>query len=157
MTKALDRTADAQHSCQQDQVYDAESTVEHGQRFRDLNEVQRFVDKLRNTWWWELWLQNVKRVEIGRSRSRRYSVGDYYPHKEAGSCEFYSDTPSIQLVIHELAHVLAKARRGSESHDPWFARIYCELTYLIRGTDAWHELAIAFDHYGVDYDAGGLR
>jgi hypothetical protein len=142
--------------CQQDTVYAAQNTTFRGEPIGSIADVQRFVDDLREAWWWEKWLgDRVIRVEVGQARGFD-SVGWYDEDARSGRMEFGHVPLTIGLVLHELAHVLAKARRHSQAHDPWFARIYLELSYLVRGSAAYEELRKAFDTHGVDYDAGGL-
>lgn len=143
--------------CQQDPVYAAQATTDRG-ALLTLEEAQRWVDDLRESWWWEKWIgDRVLRVEVGPARKGTLdSVGWYVEAARSGRMEFGPSKPSQGLVVHELAHVLAAARRRSQSHDPWFARIYLELSYLMRGSAAYEELRKAFDTHRVDYDAGGL-
>lgn len=56
------------------------------------------------------------------------------------------------IVLHEVAHVLCDARYGSQSHDPWFARIYLELVCTAMGSEAYVSLWSAFKQLGVDCD-----
>jgi hypothetical protein len=122
-----------------------------------LEEAQGLVDAWRDSWWWDKWLgDTVLRVEVGRGSGTGGGVGWYSAEARSGRMEFGAAKISMGLLVHELSHVLASARRRSQSHDPWFARIYLELTYLVRGSTAYEELRKAFDSYRVDYDAGGL-
>lgn len=145
--------------CQQDRVYAAERTVDPGNYFTGIDAVQEFLDGLRDTWWWESWIPNVLKVEvdIGRPGKGAAGVGWYEADALAGRMEFSkSATLPERRVVHELSHVIASARKCSNAHDPWFSRIYLELTYLIRGEQAYTELKRAFDTHNIDYDAEGL-
>jgi hypothetical protein len=51
--------------CQQDRVYAAERTIDPGNYFTGIDAVQEFLDGLRDTWWWESWIPNVLKVEVG--------------------------------------------------------------------------------------------
>lgn len=146
----------AERRCQQEEVYAAERTIHSGPRFASVDEVQRFVDDLRNTWWWVKWVPNVRWVEVSFERRSDHSEATYSADARVGYVSLGSRTPTYRVVVHELAHILACARYGSQSHDPWFARVYYELTYLVRGCEAAQELAIAFDELKVDYDAPGI-
>jgi hypothetical protein len=142
--------------CQQDTVYAAQATTDRG-ALVTLEEAQGLVDAWRDSWWWDKWLgDTVLRVEVGRGSGTGGGVGWYSAEARSGRMEFGAAKISMGLLVHELSHVLASARRRSQSHDPWFARIYLELTYLVRGSTAYEELRKAFDSYRVDYDAGGL-
>ena len=57
------------------------------------------------------------------------------------------------VLLHELAHVCAKARYDSHAHDPWFARTYLDLVFHALGWDKWMALRHAFDDGGIDYVA----
>jgi hypothetical protein len=145
---------------QQDALYAAEREVHNGPVFPDVAAVQRWLDDLRETWWWEEWIgERVLRVEagIGNPGKTAAGVGAYYPDRLSGRLEF---KPGAELnerrCVHELAHVIASAVCHSKSHDPWFARVYLELTYLIRGPIAYQELQRSFDRYGIDHDARGM-
>jgi hypothetical protein len=145
-------------NCQQSELYAAEAGIDWGKRFESLHHTQAFVDGLRDTWWWEKWLgEQLQRVEVGPTRrGASGSVGWYVPTAKAGRMEFVTCRPPLDLVVHELAHVVAACRRNSKSHDPWFARIYLELAYLIAGREAYEDLAIRFLSHGIDFDAGGI-
>lgn len=144
--------------CQQDELYAAELGLDDGPCFESLHAAQVFVDGLRDTDWWIKWLNEIERVEVGPARSgaKFAGVGWYEREKQCGRMEFTTCRPSLRLIVHELAHVVASCRRMSESHDPWMARIYLELTYLIMGSAAYKELEFGYLAQGIDYDAGGI-
>lgn len=137
--------------CQQDELYDAEETIDRGRRFGSLDEVQAWVDALRDERWWQVRYWMVARVEVGPGRRGAGSVGWFERDKNAGRMEMSPAHLSELFCLHELAHVLAAARDGSDSHDPTFARTYCELVYWVMGSLAWQRLATAFATYGIDY------
>jgi putative metallohydrolase (TIGR04338 family) len=56
------------------------------------------------------------------------------------------------VVCHELAHVLAGARFGSQAHCPWFGKVYLECVYLIMGVEAWTALREAFVAGGIEFN-----
>jgi len=141
-------------NCQQYDVYAAERAVSQGYTFASVHAVETYInDVLCESWWWENWCANVERVNVrhGSESCARFDVGT-----SCGDIQLAPYRPSEQLVIHELAHVLASARRCSQSLGPWYARVYYELTYLVRGSDAAAVLANAFESEGVDYDAKGI-
>lgn len=150
-------TASTVRRTQQQLLYAAEQTIAQGSRFNSLDHVRSYVDELRDTWWWTTWCDDVLAVDVHRARSCTYSCARYQRTERAGLIQLCADNPTVQHLVHELAHVLAGATRDAKSHDPWFARVYYELTYLVRGCEPAQELAIAFDEFGVDYDAGGLN
>lgn len=139
---------------QQDALYAAERSVSPGRQFATYEELQRFVDELRNTEWWVREYPMVRRVEVGEADQRitSGSVGSWYADRGAGRIEMMRNGHmNLQSVAHELAHVLAAAKWGSASHDPAFARTYVNLTYWLRGSEAWLELQTAFDRNKIDY------
>lgn len=138
--------------CQQDAVYTAEVDLPPGRRFRTLQELQDWVDDLRGTWWWEMRYARVSRVEVGPTRKGAVSsVGWFEKDKWAGRIEMSRVHWNVRDVTHELAHVIASALHESQAHDPWFAREYINLVYLISGEEAWLRLAAAFREHGVNY------
>ena len=138
--------------CQQFELYAAEERVaDKGQRFANLTEMQEFVDNLRDTWWWQLWYANVRRVEVGASLKPTESVGGWFASKNSGRIEMASQHHVMMFVLHELAHVLAAARFDSQAHDPQFGRVYTELVYLVMGEQAWLDLQVEFDRAGIEY------
>lgn len=138
--------------CQQFELYAAERSALTGRSFGDVAEMQAFVDSLRDTWWWPRWYAKVARVEVyGRPGTRRESVGSWHPAMNAGKLEMLPVHWNELFVLHELAHVLAAARYGSKSHDPWFARVYLELVQLVMGSDAYLSLHLSFTEQGIDF------
>jgi len=138
---------------QQDELYAAERLVSKGRQFDTYEELQVFVDELRDTSWWQRDYDMVRRVEVGKADQRvtRGSVGWWEPAMAAGRIEMWTGHMNLQVIAHELSHVLAEAKWGSKSHDPLFARTYANLTYYLRGSEAWLELQRAFDSHGIDY------
>lgn len=144
---------------QQDALYDAERLVDPGNYFTGIDAVQEFYDSLRDTWWWEKWIPDVHHVEVSIGRPGRgvAGVGWFEAGVNEGYVQFAKGVPLPERrVVHELSHVIAGARKQSRSHDPWFARIYLEMTFLIRGPRAYCELQQAFVSKNIDYDAEGL-
>lgn len=141
-------------NCQQTELYAAERRVPVGRTFANAAEIQRFVDGLRETWWWQQWYPQILRVEAyGRPSGTRSSVGSWHPAKAAGKIEMLPVHFNELIVLHELAHVLAEARYGSKSHDPYFARTYLELVALVMGPDSYQQLYDAFNEAGIKHDA----
>lgn len=139
--------------CQQHELYAAERSTPSGKPFASLEDIQRFADDLRETWWWEQFYWMVSRVEVGPARRNgNASVGWYDSPKAAGRIEMLPVHWNEKYVLHELAHVLASARFESQAHDPYFARVYLELVYHVMGIDAWLELKTAFDAADINYD-----
>jgi hypothetical protein len=146
---------------QQDRLYAAERCVDGGSVFADVATVASWLSQLRDTWWWSQWTPNVLYVEADEVKAGthgRSAAGcAAYLGGGVGRMELHRGTRlTEQLIIHELSHIIAGARCNSHSHDPWFARVYAELTFLIRGTAIWQQLKQAFDAHGIDYDAEGL-
>lgn len=141
---------------QQDQVYDAQDHMTRGRAFASIDEAQAFVDGLRYTLWWKTLRHGVRKVIVQPARKNaRYSMGDY-DGDGIGHMTLSSIGLNEQTVVHELAHVMAGARHGSQSHDPWFCRVLVELVHLIMGPDEMQRLVAGFEEHGVDFDADGL-
>lgn len=138
-------------SCQQFQLYAAEHNVPHGMTFFHAPELQGWVDALRDEPWWERFYPNVLRVEAAFVRGPG-SVGGWFPARGSGRIEMGPDHRCELYVCHELTHVLAAARYGSQAHCPWFSKVYLELTYLVMGSGAWSALRHAFVAAGIEFD-----
>lgn len=139
--------------CQQWELYAAESAIAAKTReFEDAADMQKFVDDLRELPYWERNFENVLRVEMRVVPGRAESVGTWDAEHSAGVCEMLPVHCCELYALHEVTHVLAAARYGSRSHDPWFARTYVELVSIVLGPERYLELAAAFDEHGVDFD-----
>lgn len=135
---------------QQARLYEAEGTVPHGRPFRTLEEVQSFVDDLRERPWWP---DSIARVEVGPAReSGNCSVGWWEPEKFAGRVEMLKCHMYELAVLHELAHVIAAAVHRSNAHCPHFARTYLELVYWVMGSDTYLKLWDRFESHGIVHD-----
>lgn len=138
--------------CQQNELYGAEAQVPKGRPIT-AGELQSFVDGLRDSLWWEQNFDMVLRIEAGvRSTSNDGSVGGWSPASNAGAIEMAPAHLNELVICHEVAHVLAGARYGSKSHDPWFARTYLELVSTVMGSEAWQALHAAFTERGIEID-----
>lgn len=111
------------------------------------------MDGLRDLPYWERNYPQVLRVEtFVRASNARSSAAYWAERLGAGLVELAPRHLCELIVLHEVAHVLASARYGSRSHDPWFARVYLELVYEVLGSEAYSALRERFDVNGVDYD-----
>jgi putative metallohydrolase (TIGR04338 family) len=137
--------------CQQYELYASEGGVQHGREFETLDELQAWVDALRDEIWWERFYPQVLRVEVALA-PRGGSVGAWFPREKAGQIEMGPHHRNELVVLHELAHVLADARYKSQAHCPWFARVYLELVYFVMGADAFNALHDAFHEHGIEHD-----
>jgi len=135
---------------QQVRVYAAEDTLlDHGRVFGSIAEVQAYLDDLRDRWWWDN--PAVVRVEVYPIKGRK-SMAAFHASRNAGLMELAKGGMNLHTVLHELAHITAQAKHGSEAHDPWWARELLVLTYFERGPEAYVELARAFDRHDVIHD-----
>lgn len=135
---------------QQDKVYAAENGCRPNRVFTSAEEVSRYVNALRDEMWWDVEYSMVRYVEV-LFTEKQWSVGGFNRKTGVGQIDMGVNHHDDLSVVHELAHVLADARYGSQAHCPWFARTYAELTYRLRGSGAWLDLKAAFDAHGVDY------
>ncbi len=138
-------------NCQQFELYAAEGAVPHGRRL-EPSELQDFVDQLREHPYFERNFPMVGRVDaFSKKTDRGGSVGWYEKANEGGVIDMAPCHHTELVVLHEMAHVLAQARYGSQAHCPWFARTYLELvsTYL---PESYLPLYEAFVAGGIDFD-----
>lgn len=140
------------HHCQQYELYASEAGLPRGREFGTAAELQAWVDNLREQPWWQRFYPQVTRVEASFKPSGRCSVGGWTKEMNAGRIEMLPCHRCELIVCHELAHVLASARYGSRSHDPWFARVYVELVFFVMGTAASTALLEAFKAHGIEHD-----
>jgi putative metallohydrolase (TIGR04338 family) len=143
---------------QQFKCYDAQSAIDDGERFETIEDMQRWVDDLRDTHWWHAqgYSLAVLRIEVdhatGENRRHR-GVASYDRANNAGVCVFSPAGMCVRTVLHEVAHVLAAATHGSTSHNPAWARTYLTLVSCVMGPDVYLALQRSFDEHGVNYDA----
>jgi len=142
----------ADRTCQQFQLYAAEANLPLGEVFDTLDELQAFVDGLRDLSVWRRQYADVMRVECHLRPSGSGSVGGWREESGCGIIEMLTPHRNELFVLHEVAHVLAAARYGSHAHDPWFARTYLELVYEAMGSEAYAALAKSFADHGIDHD-----
>lgn len=139
-------------NCQQFELYAAEERVPRGPFFEREEDAQAWLDGLRETPWWPALFGDVKRVDVFFRKGGDGSVGGWHPERAAGQMEMAPPHRCHLFMLHELTHVLAAARYGSRSHDPWFARTYLELVYRVMGSDAYTALHDEFDAAGIEHD-----
>jgi hypothetical protein len=139
------------HRCQQFEAYGAESSASRGREFGSSADLQAWVDLLREEPWWERFYPHVLRVEAVFGRGPG-SVGGWFADRGSGRIEMGPPHRCELFVCHELAHVLADARFGSQAHCPWWAKVYLELVYLTLGHGAWDALRRSFLHAGIEFD-----
>lgn len=143
-------------SCQQYELYAAEGGVPKGRTFGSIEEIQKYVDDLRERPWWILEYGKVLKVEVAKSRAKG-SVGGFYPEKNAGRIEMAECHWNELYVLHELAHVLAKARHQSQAHCPYFARVYLEMVSREMGPETYTKLYEAFENHNIEHDPNDKR
>lgn len=140
--------------CQQTELYAAEAAAPLGRTFASEEELQCWVDKLRDDPYWQRVYPTVKRVDCFARKQGAAgggSVGWYDADKMGGVIEMAPVHMNQRVVLHELAHVLAEARYGSKSHDPWFARVYLELVAIFLH-EAYLPLYRSFTARGISFD-----
>lgn len=143
--------------CQQFELYAAEASVRRG-RTLPADDLQAYVDELRDLPWWDSNFRKVERVDCRvRQTDREGSAGAWDSERQVGVVEMAPGHLTELIVLHEVSHVLAAARYGSRAHDPWFARTYLELVSVVLGPDAYLELRAGFRGQGVDFETEGTR
>jgi putative metallohydrolase (TIGR04338 family) len=137
--------------CQQFELYAAEVGVTSEPILP--SSLQAYVDSLRESAYWRRNFPMVRRIEAYEAApGARGSVGGWQADASCGVIEMHRAHLTELYVLHEVAHVLAAARYGSRSHDPWFARTYLELVYTYIGSEPYAALRAAFERGGVDHD-----
>jgi putative metallohydrolase (TIGR04338 family) len=138
--------------CQQDQLYAAEAAAPFGRTFATEEELQSWVDGLRDNRYWQVLYPQVRRVDcFKRARAGKESVGWFERDRACGVIEMSPTHMNQRVVLHELAHVLAAARYGSTSHDPFFARVYLELVAVFY-PEGYLPLYESFAARGIEFD-----
>ena len=139
---------------QQDRLYAAEAAAGRATGPAvSAQDLQYFVDGLRELPWWDRTCPQVLRIEATVVPNRKFSVGAWQGHRNCGVVEMLPEHLNQRPILHEVSHVIAAARYGSHAHDPWFARTYLELVALVMGPEAYLLLVSQFDAYGIDYAA----
>ncbi len=136
--------------CQQYELYASERPVDHGKFYQNKKDAQAFIDSLRDNQWWEDEYPQVVRVEV-RFISRPDSVGVWEPENHGGVMEMAPIHRCELILLHELAHILADARYGSQAHCPWFARTYLELVYRVMGSETYQQLYTSFNENQIEH------
>lgn len=142
---------------QQLDCYAAQEALPRGQAFASLEEVQRWVDDLRDTPWWHLqgYSLHVLRIEVQPYRSAKFAgCAQWCKEDNCGVIALTPDGRTVRTVLHEVAHILADAAHDSTGHDPAWARVFLTLVSCVMGPDAYVTLRESFDAHGVSYDAG---
>jgi hypothetical protein len=134
---------------QQDELYASERKADLGQEILP-EDLQSYVDDLRNNPWVFRCFPMVLRIEA-YALKRDGSVGSFHKAKGAGKIEMSFSHLNERIVLHEVAHVLAAARYGSNAHCPWFARTYLELVSLF-APSVYPSLLTAFQEDGIDFE-----
>jgi putative metallohydrolase (TIGR04338 family) len=141
---------------QQKKVYAAESAVDHGRRFTSLDEIQEFVDDLRDAdYWWERLAPKIYRVEVAPGATHTgNSMATWYEEAGAGLIEMQVCHWTEHDVLHEVAHCVANSNVPKSGHDPFWVRTFLTLTYHVRGPEAYVALRQAFLDHDVVIDTG---
>lgn len=133
---------------QQNEVYAAQEVLPPGRTFTALDEIQTYVDELRESYWWPAW---VLRIEVQPISQRFRGLAHWHTNEGAGVIGISKDGMNLRTVVHEVAHVLADAR-GSSGHDPLYCRQFLELVYHCMGSDQFIKLRDSFEQRGVVHD-----
>ena len=141
--------------CQQDELYAAEHEVPWtGDSFESIEQVQEWVDRLRESAWWERNFPNVRKVYVEKHvKGRMDGAGlDDVGH---GVVPWWPGWGEM-LMLHEVCHVLTDKRFGNAAHSPWFCRMYLEMVSTYLGPEVYLELQKAMDRHGVDHDTDNM-
>ena len=134
-------------SAQQEGVYRAQARCTSG-RALDVADVQAYVDRLTSSDWWDERYRQVVRVEVTTiAEDNEFNALGRADHDHGGGVIGLkaSKPVSERTVLHEVAHTITPG-----GHGPSWVRTFLELTYFVRGSDAYTELRTAFVAEGVD-------
>jgi len=129
---------------QQQGVYDAESTTALGRTFASIEDAQAFVDSITASDWWTDCYPDIERVDVVAQRENSPCVGTVSGNvgkialNTYGLCE--------RVIIHEIAHTVEP---NAGHAGPW-VRASLNITYRVRGSDAYMDLYNAYTAKGVD-------
>lgn len=120
---------------QQEAVYAAEGVAlgGWGRRFRDVREIQAYLDEVTGSdWWIDRW-PAISRVVAERFRSQRWAGVASARHQRIAVA--YGSAREA-VVLHELAHIVAP----DAEHGPAFCEALLALVRERMGFYAWVEL-----------------
>lgn len=138
---------------QQKDVYAAELVLTPGPRLTP-EEAQDCVLRIADQDWWITTHPTVDSIEVltPTIRDKSAAVAQFTPRTRSGAIGVRKSGVTEAVLIHELAHIGAHARYGTEGHDPAFCREYLELVFRIRGGEEWTKLRESFAKHGVRWD-----
>lgn len=140
--------------CQQDELYASEREAIQGPSFESVEQVQQWVDDLRESDWWERNFPEIRRINVHKWAKGTMDAAGLDRNGNA-VVPWWPGWGGL-LMLHEVCHCLAEDRFGSVSHDPWFCRMYAEAVYTFLGSEAYLSLTEAFKRHGVDYDTDNM-
>ena len=129
---------------QQQGVYDAESTTALGRTFASIEDAQVFVDSITASDWWTDCYPDVVRVDVTKQRENSPCIGTV--EGTVGIIALNSYGLCERVIIHEVAHTV-EPKAGHTG--PW-VRANLNITYRVRGSDAYMDLYNAYTAEGVD-------
>lgn len=146
---------------QQDELYAAERGVPQGRRLKGLEDLESFVEGVRESNYWDRLFDDMVMIECACKRSPKDGSVGGLTGSDAwgrhGKIEMSPEHMTELFVCHEVAHVIAEARYGSRSHDPWFARTYLELVSQFVGTESYTQLHANFVRDNIDFNVTTLE
>ena len=131
-------------SDQQQAVYDAEEATSRGRQFANIEDVQAFVDSVTASDWWTESYPDVARIDVVKQRENSPCIGTITGNigkialNTYGFCE--------RVILHEVAHTV----EPNVGHNGPWVRAHLNLTYRMRGSDAYMDLYNAYTAEGVD-------
>jgi hypothetical protein len=142
---------------QQADVYAAERTLSWPAWLGTIDDARLFLMNATETEWWSECVGDaVTLLEIELSNAAATSSARGHTDEQFGVITFSVHQLTDKTAVHELAHVLADVLHGSESHDPWWARVYLELVSLMVGSQQYRELELAFFAHSIEVATEGL-
>ncbi len=152
----------APRDSQRQKIYDSEPSHKRGKRFRNIHEIQEFVDFIIASVWYSKykipvmgWRYNsfgmdvcVDNIEVRDGRGRRRATGFRTEYKK-GVIKLPRQFRNMLIILHEIAHVI---QTQLPYHGPQFARIYLDLAQAFAEKKVAGNLENAFKRNRVKYD-----
>ena len=134
---------------QRSKLYRAERVV-NGEKFADMEEMRKYVNKITRSDWWKKHHENPAwgvAVTDGRRRRNACAVGSWEIRMPRWSrCE--------RIVLHELAHTVVTSRFGDDMaawHGCEFAKILLSIVKRFMGKEAHDTMKASFKEHRVHY------
>lgn len=118
-----------------------EESTGYGQKFETLTEVGEYVTKISRL------DSSIRRVGYIGIKLAHGNAVDHWADFEENLIYLLSDQMTEQIVLHEIAHLIAGKEKAFHGHD--FCWIYLDLTLRWRGRKAYTDLRNKMREVGI--------